>query len=478
MKLRDYQEEATESCVNILTSTKPCKELIVLATGDGKSLVQAEVAKRLNFPLIILAPSKELLLQNSEKLTEFGVEHTICSASVGKRNISNLTLATIGSIKNNWEEFKELGVKGILLDEGHLFVKKGSTLREFIEKAKIPNVCGMTATPCILTSSMAGSSIKMLNRVRGKLYKDIRYVHQIQDSVKRGFWSPIVYRSIETDESMLVDNSNGSNYTLESQRRFYESNDIEGKIVEELKIVQKEGRKSTIIFVPTIEEANNLYEKIPNSAIVHSKMNKSDRDFMVGAFKSLEIPVIINCGVLQIGFNHPLLDSIINGKPTKSVNLYYQIIGRLVRTHKKKKNGLYVDMVGNFNRFGRVEDFTFENVPFYGWGMFGKDGVLLTDFPINSKNRPTKESLKEQGKKELKKQTDRTNPEITVGKMFKGRRLWDVAKSKDAFRFKNYISWFWDKYSKGEWNGRISVALEDGIREYLKIPKEKIKLPF
>jgi DNA repair protein RadD len=446
--LRDYQEEATEACVKILTSVKQCREIVVCATGDGKSLIQAEVAKRLDFPLIICAPSKELLLQNSKKLTEFGVEHTICSASVGERNISKLTLATIGSIKNNWEDFKKLGVKGILLDEGHLGVKSGSTVRKFIKQANIKNVCAITATPCVLQSGMEGSRIVMLNRTKWKLFTSIKYVHQIQDSVKRGFWSPINYSIIENDESYLKDNTTGSDYTVESQKRFYKANDLNGKIVEELKIIQGQGRKSTIIFVPTIEEAEELHSKIPNSAIVHSKIKKTERDFMVESFKNLEIPVIINVAVLQIGFDHPLLDSMIVAKPTKSVNLYYQIVGRVVRIHKEKKDGLVVDMVGNFERFGKVEDFTFEEVPYYGWGMFGKGGILLTDYPIGSTNRPTKESLikngqrKEENKnKENIELKDSENPIIKNG-MFSGRRVWDIARSSDSKRFFSWACWY------------------------------------
>jgi len=471
-QLRDYQEKATQACVEILTSKTQCREIVVCATGDGKSLIQAEVAKRLDFPLIICAPSKELLVQNSIKLTEFGVEHTICSASVGERNISKLTLATIGSIKDNWEEFQKLGVKGILLDEGHLGVKSGSTVRKFIKKAKIANVCCITATPCALESGMDGARIVMLNRMKWKLYTDIRYVHQIQDSVERGYWSPIVYRNIDTDESLLKDNTTGSDYTIDSQKRYYKANDINGKIAEELKIIQEEGRKSTIIFVPTIEEAENLYSIIPNSAIVHSKMKKRDRDFMINSFKSLEIPVIINSGILQIGFDHPLLDSIINGKPTKSVNLYYQILGRIVRIHELKKDGLVVDMVGNFKRFGKVEDFTYEEIPFYGWGMWAKD-VLLSDYPISSKYRPTKQSLIENGKKKLEQKTiqeeavkDLDNPTLTFG-MFKDRKLDEIAKSKDGVRFRSWSQWFISESSKPSPYPKNYILI-NALNKYLK----------
>lgn len=468
-ELRDYQLEATEACLEILNSKKQCRELVVLATGDGKSILQAEVARRLEYPLIICVPSKELLEQNSLKLAQLGVEHTICSASAGQRDISKLTLATIGSIKNNWDEFKKLGVKGLLIDEGHLGVKSGSQIRKFIKKANIQNVCAITATPCVLESGMDGARIVMLNRMRWKLYRDIRYVHQIQDSVKRGFWSPIVYRNIETDESLLQDNSSGSDYTVESQRRFYKANDLNGKIAEELLILKKEGRKSTIVFVPTIEEAEDLYRKIPNCAIVHSKMKKSERTYMIGAFKSLEIPVIINCGILQIGFDHPQLDSIVIGKPTKSVNLYYQICGRCVRVHSDKKDSLIVDMVGNFKRFGKIEDFTFEEIEGYGWGMWNGKGELLTDYPISAEKRPTKDSLIQKHRGIIK------DPDFYIKKEDLGLKMW-FGKHKDKTlkwvveNDKSYASWIYDIF---EFKTTKMIQMKHHLEDLLGLPKTK-----
>lgn len=465
--LRKYQEEATQACMDILQNKKPCKELVVLCTGDGKSLVQAEVARRLDYPLIILCPSKELLEQNSLKLKQFGVEHTICSASVGERNISKLTLATIGSIKNNTEEFKRLGIRGLLIDESHLGVKSGSLIRKFIKKLNIKNVVGLTATPCILQGGMNGASIKMLNRVRGKLFTDIRYVHQIKDTIKEGNWSDLQYKVINTDETLLVNNSNGSDYTEKSQKIFYKENGLSSKIVEELKHIQSEGRKSTIIFAPSIEEAEELYSKIPNAAIVHSKMRKSDREYMVNSFKNLEIPVIINIGILQIGFDHPLLDSLIIAKPTKSVNLYYQIIGRAVRKHKDKKNSLIVDFSGNYNRFGSIEGFTFEKIPYYNWGMFNGKGELLTDYPIQTKKKPTKKSLiasyKEKEQKKAFGFVPVDNPEVHFGK-HKGKKLDKVLKED-----KQYLCWIVEQ-ENFEWRGSKGKQLERAIYKALKLP--------
>lgn len=470
--LRKYQEEATEACLDILNSKKTCKELVVLPTGSGKSIVQAEVAKRLDYPLIILCPSKELLEQNSEKLTQFGVEHTICSASAGERNISKLTLATIGSIKNNWDEFKKLGVKGILYDEANLGVKHGSLIRKFVKKANIQNVAGLTATPCVLDSGMDGATIKMLNRMKWKFFKDIKYIYQIKDIIKEGNWAKLKYKVIKTDETLLVTNSSGSDFTEKSQKIYYTENNLNGKITEEVKNLKKEGRKSIIIFVPSIEEAEDLYSKIPNSAIVHSKMNKKDRSFMVESFKNLEIPVIINVSIFQYGFNHPELDAIIMAKPTQSVNLYYQVLGRGTRKHKSKEDCLIVDFSGNYERFGSIEGLTFEKIPYYGWGLWNGKNELLTDYPIKATNRPTKESLIASYKEEKEKSnifTTQDNPVFYFGK-YKGKTINDVMKEN-----KGYLAWLADPETKFEWWGKKGKMFEEALYKALRLPQKEDK---
>jgi DNA repair protein RadD len=81
--LRNYQEEGTQACVDILKSTKKtCKELVISPTAGGKSIYVAETVKRVNAPILVLQPSKELLLQNYEKFMKVGGEATICCASL------------------------------------------------------------------------------------------------------------------------------------------------------------------------------------------------------------------------------------------------------------------------------------------------------------------------------------------------------------------------------------------------------------
>jgi len=86
-----------------------------------------------------------------------------------------------------------------------------------------------------------------------------------------------------------------------------------------------------------------------------------ERAEIIKKFKSGDIRVVTNVGVLGVGFDFPELDCVIMGRPTQSILVYYQCLGRAVRPHPNKKSALIVDVCGNVKRFGRIE--SFEIVP-------------------------------------------------------------------------------------------------------------------
>lgn len=115
--LRPYQKAASDAGVKHLLgrSTKP--GVIVVCTGGGKSLIISDIVKRLNAPTLVLQPSKEILEQNYNKAISFGMSPTIYSASCGVKELSNLTFATLKSVKKDVKKLKEIGIKYLLIDE-------------------------------------------------------------------------------------------------------------------------------------------------------------------------------------------------------------------------------------------------------------------------------------------------------------------------------------------------------------------------
>jgi len=165
---------------------------------------------------------------------------------------------------------------------------------------------------------------------------------------------------------------------------------------------------------------------IPNSVVVHGGLSKKDREDAIGGFRSGRYSVAINVNVLGTGFDYSELDAIVHARPTNSVGIWYQHVGRLVRIHPDKKDTDLIDFSGNFKRFGRVEDFTFEKDPVHGWGMFSCDR-LLTNVDLSSSKKVFKTKIA------LTVASSNINPYIwPIGK-HKGMELEKLPK--------NYLEW-------------------------------------
>lgn len=396
--LRPYQGEAVRKAVDYFKQPNPEPSLIVLPTAWGKSILTAYVAASMteDSRLLVVQPTKELLEQNYRKFIDLCGEEgfemaAIFSASFGKKDIGRITYATIGSIKELGIQFKQLGFNKMLIDEAHLYPRKEqSMLGQFLKDSGITQVLGITATPLKLEQfeEKQGerfdkwSELIMLTNPSpsGTFFKNILHVGQIQEMTSMKFWSPLRYEIIPFDKSMLKLNNTGGEYTDDSNIDAYVLNNIRANIFGALDYHKE--CKHCLVFVPTVVEASILANEYPDSAAVSGDMAKKDRASIIDAYKSGKIRVLFNVNILSTGFDYTKIDMIILAMSTASVARYYQIIGRGVRIDPEKKDCIIVDMGGNYDRFGRVEDVFFEKTD--RWRMYGNNGILLTGFPINT----------------------------------------------------------------------------------------------
>lgn len=460
-----HQVTPIQVCTDILKSVKPRKEIVVAPTGCGKSLYIGFAANAVDFPLIVLQPSKELLEQNYEKYTSLGGEAEIYSSSLKLKNLGKVTFATIGSIKKEVEAIKALGVTAIVVDEVHLGSKKDSQLRKFIKDVGIKNVLGLTATPLYLESTMNGAELKMMTKVRGTIFRDIAHVTQIKELVDNKFWTPLVYRIVKQDGSVLMSNSSGADYTLESLKKFYQNNNLDSQIMKHVEDFKKEKRKSILVFVTDIAEAVALSNKIPGSRVVHSGTKPAERKEIIDGFKSGKIKVVVNVNILSVGFDHPGLDAIITARPTMSIAIYYQQIGRGVRIKPDKKDCIIVDLSGNFDKFGKVENLEFCFIPGFGWGLFTGE-ELLSNYPMQAKKRPTKDSLIASVEEKRKKIFESKNMVKTEPVKFWFGKYTDKTVEQVYKENKNYLAWMYDKF---DFQGTKMLNLKNEIKSILKL---------
>ena len=397
--LRENQKEPIRKAIEFFQEKKPKPSLIVLPTAWGKSILTAFVAKNTKDKLIVLQPSKELLEQNFRKYdTLCGVFNNnagIYSASFNRREMAQITYATIGTIKNLGEEFKKQGFTKMLIDEAHLYPREAdSMLGRFLKDSGITHVLGITATPVKLQTNrdrdgQTFSKLVMLtsHSKKGNFFKEIIHVGQVEEMVRLGFWSKLRYHAVGFDDSLLVYNSSKSEFTEESVQRAYDANGGSEAILRS--IDSNPDRKHILAFAPSVADAIALSEKCPDSAVIYGDMDKAERASVIERFRNGEIRVIFNVRVLTTGFDYTGIDCIVLGISTASIALYYQIVGRATRIDPGKKDALIIDLGGNVKRFGRVEDLHFEQGKI--WRLFGTGGLLLSGIPIDQIGMYTKE---------------------------------------------------------------------------------------
>lgn len=370
--LREYQKQASNAAISFfLDDSIKTNAIIVAATGSGKSLIIADIAYRLNSDVLVFCPTKEITQQNYSKMKSYGVECSMYSASVGIKVISKVTFATIGSVKSYPELFSHF--KYLIIDECHYVNSKKGMYKDFIKSLKC-KVLGLTATPYRLETNLdmdwktrkfnsATSYLKMLTDYHKPIFSDIIYNIDAGTLLQKGFLSKLKYFNMPPkgwDESCLFKNTTGSDYTDASIRFMHKKVNFEKYLIS---IVQRllnpkngKSRNGILVFTRFVEDARNLANNIEGAAYISGEMTKPNRERILKEFEGGKIKVLANAGVLIVGYDRPDLDTIVLATPTLSLARYYQEIGRAIRIHPNKDEGWIIDLSGNFNRFGRVDE--------------------------------------------------------------------------------------------------------------------------
>lgn len=357
-QLRYYQKEASERGLAYFQDPHQKKPvLMVISTGAGKSLVIADIAQKLNEPLCVFSPTKEILEQNYQKMLDFGIMGvTIYSASCNQKNIGNITLATIGSVYRKPNDFKVF--KHFIVDECDTINPKGGMYKSFID-AVGGKYIGLTATPYRMSvDGFGGTKMKFLTRTNPRVFSKVIHVTQTKELSDQGFLAQTEYFQINGfNRSEIKLNSTQADYLESSEREYYDKTEFSKRIIKVVNRLLEIGKTRILVFTKFVEEARELSNQLGDcTAIVHCEMKARERDAIVKGFKAGEIKVVLNVGILTIGFDYPELEVVVMARPTRSLRLYYQTAGRCLRPHPSKGNAMIIDLCGNYSIFGRVED--------------------------------------------------------------------------------------------------------------------------
>lgn len=384
--LRPYQEQAVDVGYDFFNGYSKQRPMLVLPTGAGKSIIIARIVKQLSGEVLILQPTQELLKQNYQKYDHVIQDNpdleraSIYSASVGMKEQGRVTFAMIGSVVNKAELFAN--VRYVLIDECHRVPpKKDSMYMQFLKSLPNVKVIGLTATPYRLKSytDLSGnkfSKINLLNREIPRFFNTFLHITQIREMYEQGFLCPVNYIEMQWDGSFLEFNSTGAEYSDDSVKKAVEQNKIIERIPNVVEQAIRKGQKSCLVFVRSVEEARQLSSITPFSGYVYALTPKKERAEIIRSFKSGAIKTLYNVAVLTEGFDYPELDTVIIARPTMSLSLFVQMVGRGIRIAEGKEKCAVVDMCGNLKKFGKLEELRIENDEIEGWVLRNDKQIL------------------------------------------------------------------------------------------------------
>ncbi len=364
--LRDYQQEAVFATLKHFRKTNE-SAVIVLPTGSGKSLVIAELARLAKRKILVLTHVKELVEQNHQKYESLGLTAGIYSAGLQlKETQHQVTFASIQSAARNLGDFSE-PYSLIIIDECHRVdlasqdddkdESSSNQYQQIIRKLMSVNpdtkLLGLTATPYRL-----GLGWIYRKHYRGfvrsektRPFEYCIYELPLRYLIKRQYLTEpkLVDATIEHyDFSALKENASGEYNPRDVNTLLSKNHRVTKGIIEQV-IELSESRQGVMIFAATVDHAKEVFSYLPSehSALITGATDNDKRDYVIKAFKQKEIKYLVNVSVLTTGFDAPHVDMIAILRPTQSVSLYQQIVGRGLRLSENKKDCLIIDYTGN-----------------------------------------------------------------------------------------------------------------------------------
>lgn len=403
--LRPYQADSVKAVIHYFRKHST-PAVIVLPTGAGKSLVIAELARLAKGRVLVLAHVKELVEQNHAKYEGYGLKGAIFSAGLGRKETDQqVVFASVQSVVRNLDSFKNQ-FSLLVIDECHRVPdEKTSSYQKVITHLRELNpgikVLGLTATPYRLGMGWIYQyhTRGQVRTEESRFFRDCIFELPIRYLLDENFLTPARMMDapvLSYDFSQLKPANTGRYKEAEMDMVIDKAKRATPQIVEQIIQYAKE-RKGVMVFAATVRHAQEIHGLLPEgeTAIVIGDTPTPERDAIIQSFKNREIKYLVNVSVLTTGFDAPHVDLIAILRPTESVSLYQQIVGRGLRLSEGKSECLVLDYAGNSYDLYQPEvgdpkpDSTSEIItipcPACGfnnnfWGKLDSNGFLLEHF--------------------------------------------------------------------------------------------------
>ncbi len=368
--LYDYQKRGMDKIFSTLEKNPDNYNLLYqLPTGGGKTVIFSEIAKRYiettKKKVLILTHRIELCAQTSSMLDGFEVKNKIINSKIKQlpdQDEYTCFVAMVETLNNRLQDdmidIKNVGM--VIVDEAHF-----NSFRKLFHYFENCVILGVTATPL-------SSNVKL---PMYQNYNELIVGESIGYLVENEFLSSPTTYCYDVGLSSLKIGANGD-YTVRSSDLLYGDDPMLEKLVHAYEENAK--GKKTLIFNSGINTSLGVLDSFTEAGYVikhlDNKNSPAERREILEWFKNTPDAILTSVGILTTGFDEPTVEAVMLNRATKSLTLYFQMVGRASRVLPNKKTFTIIDLGNNVARFGpwngkidwheifRVPDFYLENI--------------------------------------------------------------------------------------------------------------------
>jgi superfamily II DNA or RNA helicase len=309
------------------------------ATGSGKTVILATIAAEESGPILVVAHRRELIEQTSAKLYDAGVDHGIIQAGFSPRPSERVQLASIHTLHARAKRTRKISLPPaalLIFDEAHHV--RARTYRWLIESYPGAIILGLTATPC-----------RADGRGLGNVFQGLIEAPSVAELTAAGYLVPAkIYAPVRPDLT-----------NVQVRRGDY----VEGQLAERVNTAKLVGDivehwhrlghgRRTVVFAVNVAHSVHIRDEFRRSGVLAEHLDGStpieERKRILAGFAAGTIDIVCNCAVLTEGWDRPEASCLILARPTKSLGLYRQMIGRVLRPSREtgKTDAIILDHSG------------------------------------------------------------------------------------------------------------------------------------
>jgi DNA repair protein RadD len=345
--LRPYQLSAVDRARDALR--RGCRRLLVVApTGAGKTVIGAHIvlsARERGRRAIFVAHRRELVNQTFRKLVEAGIPEHEIGVLMGNdqraRPDAPIQVVSISTYMRRQPPAADL----VIIDEAHRSLSPSylALIKRYADAGA--RVLGLTATPFRANGDGLGD-----------VYEHLVLVARPRELIDAGFLvAPRVFSGGEPDLAGV--HTRGGDYLEHELEAAMNRTGLVGGIVEHWQRLA--GGRRTVAFASGVEHSQAIAVAFVAAGVPAEHLDGTTpvakRDAILARLKRGETLVVSNCGVLTEGWDQPECKGLILARPTKSLGLYMQMAGRVLRPWNDVRP-IILDHAGNALQHGLPHD--------------------------------------------------------------------------------------------------------------------------